>query len=336
MLKQNTRVMIPQEYLIIDTETTGLEGSCNDVIQLGIIDQDGNILHNEYYGSGLESWDEAEEIHGISPEQVRGKSILDQDFVRDITRGKSVIIYNAQFDSKFLDLSEAKEVGCVMETFAEEYGDYNDYFQSYTWQKLTTAYSYYGNDVNQIKAHDAIGDCLMTLSVFRKLQSAHFYPFYMQNFSSENKDYDKINEDIRLERIERLKDEEELKKAIKRKQRLAVSRQKAKEKKQKEAEELKKIRAGKNGRKWNKEQRESFDALKGLVAAIENDEDYKISQGKIADIKRHFGISIQGFMKSEVEVFKKASGKMNIMTTNRANHWNQYLYLPYQIETYKD
>lgn len=51
---------------------------------------------------------------------------------------------------------------------AEFHGDWNDYHQSYRWQKLTDAVRQMRVTVDA-KAHDALGDCLMTLAVIKKM-----------------------------------------------------------------------------------------------------------------------------------------------------------------------
>ena len=56
---------------------------------------------------------------------------------------------------------------CAMEAYAELYGDWNDYHQSYRWQKLSDAAR-----VMNIKAsnlHSALGDCQTTLAVIQAM-----------------------------------------------------------------------------------------------------------------------------------------------------------------------
>ena len=42
-----------------------------------------------------------------------------------------------------------------MAPFARIYGDYNEYWQNFTWQKLVTCADYYGYDWGSTKAHGA-------------------------------------------------------------------------------------------------------------------------------------------------------------------------------------
>ena len=52
------------------------------------------------------------------------------------------------------------------------YGDYNDYWGDYTWQKLTTCARYYHYDWGNTKAHGALADALATLYCYKKM-AAH-------------------------------------------------------------------------------------------------------------------------------------------------------------------
>ena len=83
-----------------------------------------------------------------------------------------LIAYNNQFDLSFLrrwGISDSgKEQYDVMLEFAQEYGEWNEYFGDYKWQKLSTAASYYGY---KFKAHDSLEDVRATLYVYKKLQA---------------------------------------------------------------------------------------------------------------------------------------------------------------------
>ena len=51
--------------------------------------------------------------------------------------------------------------------FAEIYGEWNDYHQSYKWQKLTTAARYVGYEWPAV-SHRAIEDCKATRAVWQQ------------------------------------------------------------------------------------------------------------------------------------------------------------------------
>lgn len=171
------------DYVILDTETTGLKG---EILQIAIVDSKGNTLLNTLLQPKREIEPGATAVHGITADMVKGyptyPDLLTQ--LKEILTGQNVIVYNAKFDREMLHLTaeawglpkvEWKELAmwyCAMERFASIYGDWNSYHQSYRWQKLSTAASYYGIPV--VNAHDALGDCLMTLEVCRAMVKTGF------------------------------------------------------------------------------------------------------------------------------------------------------------------
>lgn len=167
-------------FVVLDTETTGLTDG--EICQISIINDSGAILLNSYVKTVHPIPAEAQRIHGITDEMVAGAPgwAAVAPRVKEILSGKDVIIYNAVYDRKMMHKSaehagmekiEWKDIArfwCAMEAYAEFNGDWNDYHQSYRWQKLTDAVRQQRVTVDA-KAHDALGDCLMTLAVIKKM-----------------------------------------------------------------------------------------------------------------------------------------------------------------------
>ena len=59
--------------IVIDTETTGLDPEKDELLQVSIIDIDGNELFNSYFKPHAISWHEAEKVNHISPEMVQNR-----------------------------------------------------------------------------------------------------------------------------------------------------------------------------------------------------------------------------------------------------------------------
>lgn len=168
-----------KDFLVLDTETTGLEDG--EVVQIAIINNDGETLLDTLVKPNRPIPRDATAIHGITDEMCQSAPTwIDlAPKIKKILDGKLLVVYNAVYDRKIMhrtqerwDLPkiEWKEIStwlCAMEAFAEFYGDWNDYRGNYRWQKLVTAVRYFGILPNN--AHSALGDCLMTLAVTKKM-----------------------------------------------------------------------------------------------------------------------------------------------------------------------
>lgn len=169
-----------EDYVVLDTETTGLEDG--EIVQIAIVDSSGKELLNQMVKPKHPIPAAATMIHGITDEMVKNHpSWLDvRGVVYEILKGRHVVIYNAVYDRKMMHKSserwglpktEWKEIAafwCAMEMFAAVYGDWNDYRGSYRWQKLSTAADFY-SIAPQSPAHTALADCLTTLAVCKAI-----------------------------------------------------------------------------------------------------------------------------------------------------------------------
>lgn len=171
-------VIKSDDYFVLDSETTGL-GTDAEICQIAIIDSSGKVLLDTLVKPVRPIPPDATRIHGITNEMVKDAKPFDHHIVWDLLVHHNVIIYNANYDTDLLYQSEnaLKQENfqwmrginfyCAMEAFAEIYGDWNDYRQSYRWQKLETACRYY--KVKATDAHSALGDCLATLEVCKAM-----------------------------------------------------------------------------------------------------------------------------------------------------------------------
>ena len=97
-------------YLVLDTETTGLEPrQGHKIIEIGCVELIERRLtgHNyqQFFNPEREIDEAALEVHGISLSDLEDKPTFDQiadDFL-DYIRGATLIIHNAAFDVGFLD-----------------------------------------------------------------------------------------------------------------------------------------------------------------------------------------------------------------------------------------
>lgn len=160
----------PDQYIILDTETTGLEYD-DVVIEIAAIDLSGTELINTRVLPDCEFSisRSASQIHGITKKQLQDaptfRAVMQQ--LITIAADKTILIYNAEYDTRLLSQTARKEgwsidlenTSCVMLPYAEYIGEWSDYHGNYRFQKLP------GGD------HTAIGDCRATLKVIHKMAS---------------------------------------------------------------------------------------------------------------------------------------------------------------------
>ena len=167
------KLLLASDIVILDTETTGLEDP--EVCEITVIDSQGNVLLDSLVKPSKPVSVQAELIHGITSEMLSTAptwSEIHEDFIK-ATVGKTVLIYNAEFDEKAID-NTIKAAGldsylfrseCVMEMFAAYNGEENEYWGGYKWKNLIFAANSFG--INPDGAHRAKSDCLMTLGVLK-------------------------------------------------------------------------------------------------------------------------------------------------------------------------
>lgn len=170
-------VVNSSDYVIIDTETTGLQGQ---VIELAIVDAQGNIVYDGLFKPTCEIEPGAEAVHNIKELMVSGAPSFAEEWPEIYRRigGRNIITYNAQFDSgrirtTILDhhiLGNLKDLDVdLMQTFTYYclMEEYQRYYQFQRWQKLHVACSQQNIEFDQ--KHRALGDALAALEIIRAM-----------------------------------------------------------------------------------------------------------------------------------------------------------------------
>lgn len=177
------RELLKQNFIVIDTETTGLDHLAQ-ALTIGILDQDGQVLLDARIRPTVESSPGAYATHGIAWEEAQRFPEFDETYKRLALLNPDLVIvaYAANnpenCDSRIIDQTcQAHsypplhlDVIDVLTPTAAFIGEYNSHYGSYKWQKLTTAAQYFGIDTTG--AHGAIADCRMTLEVLRGMAGA--------------------------------------------------------------------------------------------------------------------------------------------------------------------
>jgi DNA polymerase-3 subunit epsilon len=166
------RNLLSGSFLLLDTETTGLNTNTSEIVQISVVCNHGGILLDTLVKpSGLIP-KEATAIHHITNEMVQAVPTWQDVFPKLLTviRDQKVIIYNFGYDwplitslNKRTGIDNAllfgAKVECAMLKYSAYIGEPGKY-GDYRWQKLT------GGD------HTAKGDCLATLELIKRMSES--------------------------------------------------------------------------------------------------------------------------------------------------------------------
>lgn len=156
------------KYIILDTETTGLD-SDDKVIEISIIDMEGNVLLNTLVNTDKEISKEASSVHGITQEELKDKPTIKELEPRldEIVKDKTILAFNVKFDRRLLrqsgydrDCYKNIKWKCLMEL-------YMNYVDSERYVSLARAMDYEG--VVNVQDHRALGDCCCCLELIKAI-----------------------------------------------------------------------------------------------------------------------------------------------------------------------
>ena len=168
------------DFVVLDTETTGLDNGA-EICQIAIVDSSAKVLLNSLVKPVKPIPADATAIHGITVQDIINaptwRDVSPQ--VQRIIEAKNVVIYNAVFDCRMMH--QSAEIGgtqkiiwrelvafhCAMLAYAEFWGDWSSYHQSYRWQTLSNACSQQQIPIKD--THTALGDCLATLLLVKHM-----------------------------------------------------------------------------------------------------------------------------------------------------------------------
>ena len=153
--------------VFLDFETTGLNRDGRDeVVEVGIIDQRGNVLVGELVRPVRnQTWPGAQRIHGISPADVAGARTFEQvaPDILEAIRDEEVGIYNASYDMGFMTqamLNEPRRIICVMTLFQQAYPR-----ERWTLQNAMQVCGW-----RAVQTHRAADDCTYTKFVWDTIE----------------------------------------------------------------------------------------------------------------------------------------------------------------------
>jgi DNA polymerase III subunit epsilon len=155
------------QIVFLDTETTGLSGDTDKIIELAIVDYNGEVLFDKLINPARPI--NNSHIHNITDRMVAEYLTLDEcwDEIRSILKDKHIVIYNKSFDTKFFPdkLKCAKNVSCAMTRF-RNFHQGRKYNLRYAAQHI--GYQWEG------EAHRALADTKATRAVWLWLEQSGY------------------------------------------------------------------------------------------------------------------------------------------------------------------
>lgn len=157
------------EYIIFDTETTGLTDT-DEIIQIGAVDALGHVLLNNVLIKPTcpisEGATNVHHLDALSVIQAPPFHVVWPDIVATFS-DRIVLAYNYHYDMAMLESSARVwnipfELGHrfgqdVMRMYAQFVGKWNPVHESFRWQKLPEG------------DHSALGDCRATLGIIHEM-----------------------------------------------------------------------------------------------------------------------------------------------------------------------
>jgi len=171
--------------IYLDTETTGLD-EFSEIVEIGIIDSQGEILYESFVKPLKRLSAESINIHGITNEMLTEApswADIHEDVNQIIKQADSVYIYNADYDDRLLKQTASLynmqldnyNSHCLMLEYAHMYGEFNHRTNLFDkWQRLTNAALQQNIDISHLKAHRAVSDCEISRLVKIAMRSPNF------------------------------------------------------------------------------------------------------------------------------------------------------------------
>lgn len=175
---ERARQVVGLNPIFLDTETTGI-GLYDLVIEVGIVDLDGNILFNSLINPSRQIPQDSSKVHGITDDMVADAPSLKEAWseIEAVLRDRAIGMYNAEFDYRLMKQSvdnaglpwsiQRNQAFCVMNMFAAWYGEWNRRANNFRSQKLEFAGKFCGIDLPN--THHAIDDAKLTAALLRYL-----------------------------------------------------------------------------------------------------------------------------------------------------------------------
>lgn len=171
------RGIINQDPVYLDTETTGLDKNA-EIIQIAIINDHGTVLLDEFVRPSKPIPAEVTLLHGIRDDMVANARSWPALWptVRGLILGKTIGIYNAEFDVRMMRQSleryrlpwrESLTTLDILQLFSEFRGDWDPLRRTLRRFKLEEAGRFFR--IPLPNSHRAVDDALLARALLRRL-----------------------------------------------------------------------------------------------------------------------------------------------------------------------
>lgn len=172
---------LAQEPIYLDTETTGVRSTA-EIIEISIVDHNGESIFDSLVRPRHPIPSDATQIHHITNAMVVDAPTWDTIWpqLEVLLAGRTIGIFNADFDLRLLRQSHQHaglvwpepvlDAFCIMNLYAQFYGEWDNYRQSYRWQSLDKAQRYCKIPLRN--THRAKDDALLARAVLQYMAAA--------------------------------------------------------------------------------------------------------------------------------------------------------------------
>ncbi len=154
-----------QDWVVVDTETTGTR-HLDEVVQVAVLDSGGETLLSTLLRPAQSIPVEVVRIHGITDARVASAPAFAEvrHELQALVAGKTVIAYNAEFDSRLLTQTAFRHRvpvlnarwECAMKRYSAFVGRWSERYGNYAYVALPRKGALAG------QLHDALADCQAT------------------------------------------------------------------------------------------------------------------------------------------------------------------------------
>jgi DNA polymerase III epsilon subunit-like protein len=175
---QEARALLKSNPVYLDTETTGMHLTA-EVIELGVIDDQANVLFDSLIKPRGKIDPAAGRVHGITPEMLESAPSWETiwPLAEAVLMDRRIGVYNVEFDLRLIKQSHQRawirwtlpeaNFFDIMKLYAVFFGDWDSYHRSFRYQSLEQAGRQCG--IRLPNAHRAVDDCILTRALLHHI-----------------------------------------------------------------------------------------------------------------------------------------------------------------------